>query len=309
MEPAELVVFDELTVAYGPVRALDGVRGAVRPGATGLLGPNGAGKTTFLKTLLGFLRPEGGRIRAFGHDPGREPLEVRRRLGYMPESDCHLPGMTASGFVAFAGELSGLPRAEAVSRAHEVLYYVGLEEARYRTVDTYSTGMKQRVKLAQALVHDPDLLLLDEPTNGLDPAGREEMLALIRDLSTNRGMSLVLCSHLLHDIETVCQEVIVFDRGRVGAQGRVAELTGPRRSVYEVRLKGDQEAFLTDLKDQGADWQEDEDGVRVFLPDGAGPDLIFRTAVACGVQVRALRPSMQSLEDVFLDVLGHRPER
>ncbi len=307
MAEAPLVVFDGLTVSYGPVRALDGVSGVLRPGATGLLGPNGAGKTTLLKTLLGFLKPEGGRMQAFGLDPGREPLAVRRRLGYLPEGDCHLPGMTAAGFVAFAGELSGLPRADAVSRAHEVLYYVGLEEARYRTVDTYSTGMKQRVKLAQALVHDPDLLLLDEPTNGLDPAGREDMLALIRNLSTDRGISLVLCSHLLNDVETVCQDVIVLDQGRVGAQGRVAELTGPRRSVYEVRLKGDAEAFLTDFKDQGGQWQEDEDGYRVFLPEGAGPDLIFRTALACAVQVRALRPSVQSLEDVFLDALGHRP--
>ena len=157
---------------------------------------------------------------AFGKDPTREPLEVRRRLGYMPEQDCHIPGMTAAAFVAFAGELSGLPRDEAISRAHEVLYYVGLGEARYRNVDTYSTGMKQRVKLAQALVHDPDLLLLDEPTNGLDPQGREEMLALIRDIATRRGMSLILCSHLLHDVERVCEQVIVLNQGQIAAPGR-----------------------------------------------------------------------------------------
>src|SRR4029078_91839 len=137
---------------------------------------------------------------AFGLDPTKKPLEVRRRIGYMPEADCHLPGMTAGSFVAFAGELSGLPRDEAISRAHEVLYYVGLGEARYRTVDTFSTGMKQRVKLAQALVHDPELLLLDEPTNGLDPEGRQEMLALIHDLANRRQMSLILCSHLLRDV-------------------------------------------------------------------------------------------------------------
>jgi ABC-2 type transport system ATP-binding protein len=300
-----LVEFRDLTVSYGPVRALDGVTGAFHPGPTGLLGPNGAGKTTFLKTLLGFLNPDRGSLAAFGLDPGRAPLEVRRRIGYMPEVDCHTPGMTASAFVAFAGELSGLPRAEAISRAHEVLYYVGLGEARYRTVETYSTGMKQRVKLAQALVHDPDLLLLDEPTNGLDPAGRVEMLTLIKDVSARRQMSLILCSHLLHDVEEVCQDVIVFNQGRVAAQGKVAELTGTRRSVYDVRLKGDPAGFLTDLKDRGCDWREDEDGYRVFMADGDGPELIFRTALANRVQVRHLRPGSESLEDVFLRALGH----
>jgi ABC-2 type transport system ATP-binding protein len=306
--PVEPIVsFEGLVVSYGLVRALDGVTGAFRPGATGLLGPNGAGKSTFLKTLLGFLDPDAGRIAAFGLDPTRDPLEVRRRVGYMPESDCHLPGMTAASFVAFAAELSGLPRAEAISRAHEVLYYVGLEEARYRTVDTYSTGMKQRVKLAQALVHDPALLLLDEPTNGLDPAGREEMLALIRDVATRRDISLILCSHLLHDVEEVCGEVVVFNQGRVARSGPLAELTGPRRSVFEVRVKGDPTAFLTDLRDAGGEWHDGEDGHRVSLPEGQGPELIFRTALLCGVQVRSLRPSAQSLEDVFLDALGHPP--
>ena len=184
---APLVTFEDLAVSYGLVQALAGVRGAFYPGPTGLLGPNGAGKTTLLKTLLGFLDPDAGRMTAFGKDPTKQPLEVRRRLGYMPEQDCHIPGMSASAFVAFAGELSGLPRDEAISRAHEVLYYVGLGEARYRNLETYSTGMKQRVKLAQALVHDPEILFLDEPTNGLDPRSRDEMLELIVDLPVRRG--------------------------------------------------------------------------------------------------------------------------
>jgi ABC-2 type transport system ATP-binding protein len=242
---------------------------------------------------------------AFGLDPAQSPLEVRRRIGYMPEVDCHIAGMTAAAFVAFAAELSGLPRDEAISRSHEVLYYVGLGESRYRTVDTYSTGMKQRAKLAQALVHDPDLLLLDEPTNGLDPQGREEMLALIRDVSHRRGISLVLCSHLLRDVEQVCDEVIVLNQGKVAARGPIAELTGPRRAIYDVRFKGDVSALLTDLKDHGCEWREAEDGYRLFLKDGLGPDLIFRTARDCGVQVRYLRPGAESLEDVFLRALGH----
>jgi len=308
MAETPLVEFKDLAVSYGPIEALAGVSGAFLPGPTGLLGPNGAGKTTLLKTLLGFLDPDRGIINAFGLDPTKEPLGVRRRIGYMPEVDCHLPGMTAASFVAFAGELSGLPRDEAISRAHEVLYYVGLGEARYRTVDTYSTGMKQRVKLAQALVHDPDLLLLDEPTNGLDPAGRDEMLALIRDISERRQMSLILCSHLLRDVEQVCENVIVFNQGRVAASGRIAELTGPRRAVYDVRVKGDATAFLTDLKDHGCQWREGEDGYRVTMSDGAGPELIFRTAREAGVQVRFLRPGAETLEDVFLRALGHEAQ-
>jgi len=308
MDEAPLVEFKDLVVSYGPIQALAGVSGVFLPGPTGLLGPNGAGKTTLLKTLLGFLEPDDGTLTAFGLDPTKRPLEVRRRIGYMPEVDCHLPGMTAASFVAFAGELSGLPRDEAISRAHEVLYYVGLGEARYRTVDTYSTGMKQRVKLAQALVHDPDLLLLDEPTNGLDPAGRDEMLALIRDISERRQMSLILCSHLLRDVEQVCENVIVFNQGRVAASGRISELTGPRRAVYDVRVKGDPAAFLTDLKDHGCEWREGEDSYRVFLGDGAGPELIFRMARESGVQVRFLRPGAETLEDVFLRALGHEAE-
>jgi len=305
LESAPLVEFRDLVVSYGLLRALDGVSGSFRAGPTGLLGPNGAGKTTLLKVLLGFLKPEQGRISAFGLDPGIAPLEVRRRIGYMPEVDCHIAAMTGASFVAFAGELSGMPRDEAVSRAHEVLYYVGLGEARYRTLDTYSTGMKQRVKLAQALVHDPDLLLLDEPTNGLDPGGRAEMLALIRDISTRRQKSLVLCSHVLRDVEQVCDNVVVVSEGRVAAAGTIAELTGPRRAAYDVRLKGDASAFLTDLKDMGCDWREVEDGYRLFLAEGQGPELVFRMARECGVQVRHLRPGAETLEDVFLRVLGH----
>ena len=304
MDEAPLVEFQDLGVSYGPVVALAGVSGSLRPGPTGLLGPNGAGKTTLLKTLLGFLKPERGRITAFGLDPGVAPLEVRRRIGYLPEGDCHIPEMTAASFVAFAGELSGMPRDEAISRSHEVLYYVGLGEARYRTLDTYSTGMKQRVKLAQALVHDPDLLLLDEPTNGLDPAGREDMLTLIADLAGSRRMSLVLCSHLLRDVERVCRAVIVMDQGKIAASGTIAELTGPRRPVYDVRLKGDASAFLTDLKDQGCEWVEGEDGYRVFMANGHGPEFLFHTARECGLQVRHLRPGAESLEDVFLKALG-----
>jgi ABC-2 type transport system ATP-binding protein len=306
MGPDTIVTFQNLTVRYGALVALDGASGVMSPGATGLLGPNGAGKTTLIRALLGFVSLSAGELRAFGVNPEREPLEVRSRIGYMPETDCHIGTMTGSSFVAFAGELSGLPRTEAISRAHEVLYYVGLDEARYRTLDTYSTGMKQRVKLAQALVHDPDLLLLDEPTNGLDPEGRDEMLALIQDVVSRRKMNLLLSSHLLRDVERVCENVLVVNQGRVVKSGAIADLTGSRGAVFDVRLKGDPSAFLTDIKDLGGACTEREDGHRVVLPDGQGPDVIFKTASECAVQVRRLVPGTETLEDVFLSALGQQ---
>src|SRR6187455_811915 len=219
-----VVKADQLSVRYGKNFALNDVTAIFPPGAVGLLGPNGAGKSTLLKSLLGFLVPEKGSMTVLGLDVAHAPLEIRARIGYMPESDSHIPGMNAVSFVAYCGQLAGLPAVDAMQRAHEVLYYVGLGEARYRNLETYSTSMKQRVKLAQALVHDPELLLLDEPTNGLDPQGRDEMLVLIRDIATRRGMSLILCSHLLHDVERVCEQVIVLNQGQIARQGSIREL-------------------------------------------------------------------------------------
>ena len=191
-----VVDLQNVTVRYGTNAALRDVTVAFPSGAIGLLGPNGAGKSTMIKALLGLLAPERGQMTVLGLDVRHAPLQIRRRIGYMPESDTHIPGMNAVSFVAFCGELAGLPRSDAMQRAHEVLYYVGLGEARYRNVEQYSTGMKQRIKLAQALVHDPELLFLDEPTNGMDPKGRDEMLDLVRDIAHNKQMNLILSSHL-----------------------------------------------------------------------------------------------------------------
>src|SRR3984957_17620714 len=190
-----VVTLDHVTASYGANAALRDVTMAFAAGAVGLLGPNGAGKSTMLKSLLGFIVPDQGRMCVLGLDVAVSPLEIRARVGYMPESDAHIPGMNAVTFVAYCGELAGLPPSDATQRAHEVLFYVGLGEARYRNVETYSTGMKQRLKLAQALVHDPDLLFLDEPTNGMDPKGRDEMLELIRDLGHHKGVNLILSWH------------------------------------------------------------------------------------------------------------------
>ena len=191
-----------------------------------------------LKALLGFVKPTDGRMTVLGLDVAKHPLEIRARIGYMPESDAHIPGMNAVSFVAYCGQLAGLPPVDAMQRAHEVLYYVGLGEARYRNIETYSTGMKQRIKLAQALVHDPDLLFLDEPTNGMDPKGRDEMLELIRDLGHNKNVNLILSSHLLPDVEFTCDHVIVMDKGQVVAQGPIEELKGPGRPRLRAADQG-----------------------------------------------------------------------
>src|ERR1700746_260208 len=232
-DPAPVVTLDAVTVTYGKNAALRDVTASFATGAVGLLGPNGAGKSTMLKALLGFVVPERGRVRVLCLALATSPLEIRSRVGYMPETDAHIPGMNAVSFVAYCGELAGLPRVDAMQRAHEVLFYVGLRAARYRNVETYSTGMKQRIKLAQALVHDPDLLFLDEPTNGMDPKGRDEMLELVRDLAHNKGVNLILSSHVLPDVEYTCDSVVVMDKGRVAAAGAIDALKQPRGRVYE----------------------------------------------------------------------------
>jgi ABC-2 type transport system ATP-binding protein len=294
-----------VSVVYGRQTALREVSAAFPPGAVGLLGPNGAGKSTMLKALLGFVVPSQGQMRVLGLDVATSALDIRARLGYMPESDAHIPGMSAVAFVAYCGQLAGLPPADAMQRAHEVLYYVGLGEARYRNVETYSTGMKQRIKLAQALVHDPDLLFLDEPTNGMDPKGRDEMLELIRDLAHNKGVNLIVSSHLLPDIEFTCDHVIVMDKGAVATQGALDTVRGPQGRVFELRVKDGAEQMLALLTAAGYDVHDtQEDVMRVFVPGDAGAEPIFRLAAANGLQVRHLKQSVPTLEDAFARAVG-----
>jgi len=305
--PAITVQLDRVSVKYGKNWALREVSATFERGAVGLLGPNGAGKSTMLKSLLGFVAPDRGEMRVLGLDVKTSPIQIRRRLGYMPETDAHIPGMTAVSFVAYCGELAGLPRSDAMQRAHEVLYYVGLGEARYRNVETYSTGMKQRIKLAQALVHDPDLLFLDEPTNGMDPKGRDEMLELIRDIAHNKGINLILSSHLLPDVEYTCDHVVVMDKGQVATQGPIEALKGHGGRVFELRVKGDIDGFVDTLHAAGLECHAtDEDIMRVFVPDGRGAQFLFQLASQKGVQVRHLRPSVPTLEDVFARAVGER---
>jgi ABC-2 type transport system ATP-binding protein len=301
----EVVVLRSVSVAYGKNLALRDVTAAFGTGAVGLLGPNGAGKSTMIKALLGFIAPTSGTMRVLGLDVAESPLDIRARIGYMPENDAHTPGMSAVAFVAYCGELAGLKPVDAMQRAHEVLYYVGLGEARYRNVETYSTGMKQRIKLAQALVHDPDLLFLDEPTNGMDPKGRDEMLELIWDLGHNKGVNLILCSHLLPDVEYCCERVVVMDKARVVAAGPIAELKGPRGRVFEVRAKWGHEQLVAAYRAAGFECHEtDEDVMRVFVPVGQSARDLFALAAREGLQLRHLRPSVPTLEDAFARAVG-----
>src|SRR5438477_881649 len=226
-----------LTVKYGTKTAVSDLSVEVPEGCIGLLGPNGAGKTTLIKTLLGFVSPAQGGGTVLGLNVATQGLKIRQRIGLMPEIDCHIPGMNAVTFVGYAGELAGMPGNQAMRRAHETLEYCGLGEARYRNIETYSTGMKQRVKLAQALVHGPKLLFLDEPTNGLDPEGRDDMLDLIRDISHAKGVNVIVSSHLLPDIERTCDEVIVMRSGRIATEGAVADLRKTEGVQVDVELR------------------------------------------------------------------------
>jgi ABC-2 type transport system ATP-binding protein len=296
-----------LTVRYGNFTALDDFSATIPEGCVGLLGPNGAGKTTLIKTLLGFVAPADGGGSVLGHDIRTEGRYIRQKIGLMPEQDCHIPGMSAVMFVAFAGELAGMPKENAVSRAHEVLEYCGLGEARYRNVETYSTGMKQRIKLAQALVHGPKLLLLDEPTNGLDPQGREEMLELIRSISHGKGVNVLVSSHLLKDIERTCDEVVVVAKGQLRASGAIKDLKELHETPLDVELLEPSPAFEAAVTGQGGRVVSVESyHYRVVMPGDDPAEMtgrVFQAAVSSKVQVRAVVLAQRSLEDAFMEVV------
>jgi ABC-2 type transport system ATP-binding protein len=297
-----VITITDLGKSYGTNRVLDGVSVEFPGGAMGLLGPNGAGKTTLLKTLLGLLRSDRGRAEVLGLDAARSPLELRRRIGYMPETDCYIPGMKGIRLTTFAGELAGLPAKSALSRAHEVLFYAGLGEARYRLVEEYSQGMRQRLRLAQALVHDPDLLFLDEPTSGLDPAGRREMLDLVKDLAGPQGKHVILSSHLLPDVEEVCKFAVVLNRGRIAAAGPLEDLRDHEEGFFEARVVGDIDDVARRLKEGGIEVVGPKDGrLTVCLREGTMP--LFVAARDAGAQVRELREVASTLEDAFLHAL------
>jgi ABC-2 type transport system ATP-binding protein len=293
-----LIEAQALSISYGAVRALDRLSMRVSAGSVGLLGSNGAGKTTLIRAMLGFSRRHSGRLRVLGHDVASDPFAVRSRTGYMPDGDSYIAGLTAVELVAFAGQLAGLRSDQAIGRAHEVLDLVGLDEVRYREADGFSLGTRQRLKLAQALVHDPELLLLDEPTSGLDPSGREEMLDLLCDVTARLNLSLVLSSHLLPDVERVCDSVVVIESGRLLAQGRLEHLLTSRdRAAYDVQLVGDPDEFVAGLTSLGASSRTVGDGLRVYLPKGCPPTRLFGLARASTLRIESLRAAVDGLDD------------
>ncbi len=296
-----------LTVRYGHRAALDSLSVDIAPGVVGLLGPNGAGKSTFLKSLLGFIEPTAGYAEVLGERVNPHRAESRTRIGYLPEQKAFIPGLSAVESVALAGEAGGLPRWSALERAHDVLNFAGLGEARYRMIDSFSAGMLQRTKLATALVHDPDLLLLDEPTSGADPAGRRHMFELIRQLSRDHGISVLLSTHFLHDVEAVCDRVVALKKGRLVLSGDLRSLKKAPGWVYETRAREEEPGrFAAALAERGLEPVAGKDGsLLVSLPEPDGR-ILFETALATGAELRHLRRFESSLEELFLAALDER---
>lgn len=291
---------------YGRNEALHDITLALPLGRVGLLGPNGAGKSTLMKVLLGLVPPTAGSGAVLGQDLLRAGPQLRRAIGYMPEGDALIPGLRGVEYVALAGELYGMPRKQALRRAHEVLTYLELEEARYRRLEEYSTGMKQRLKLAQALVHDPPALLLDEPTSGLDPAGREAMLQLLHALGTEHGKALLLSTHLLGDIDQVCDHVVILHHGRVLCEGNVQDLCQRRHDRYRLQIQGDPQAFLEELRLEGVEVL-DHNGrgeVRVRVPAAWTTRAFFVLADHHQVLIRGLQLDDEDLEELFHRVIA-----
>ncbi len=309
----QLLELEGITHFYGRVCALRDVTLSIECGAIGLVGQNGAGKSTMMQILLGLIRTTHGSARVLGMDVRWEGIQLRGRVGYMPERDSIVPGLNGIEYAALAGELCGMSRKQALRRAHETLSYLGLEEARYRKVEQYSMGMKQRLKLAATLVHDPEVLLLDEPTSGLDPEGRADMLSLLKALAARPNRSLVLSSHLLGDIERVCRSAIILDQGRVIGVGRIDDLRGNRPRAYRIRWKGNAELFLNALRRDGVivELNRRPDEARVIVSDSWTNQTFFQQAKTHGVLLTGIQPEDENFTAIYHRLLakGEQPAK
>jgi ABC-2 type transport system ATP-binding protein len=299
-----VIELDDLSVRFGKLQALDGLTGSFSGRALGLLGPNGAGKTTLIHTLLGFYRPASGSARIFGQDIRSKDRAARSLIGYMPERDSFVAGMSAVRFVRMMAELSGLPARQALERTHEALYYVGLGEARYRMVETYSQGMKQLAKLAQALVHGPRLLFLDEPTNGLDPPARKRMINLIKEIRDTNEIHVVLSSHLLSDVEECCEEVLILKDGKIAYECNLDEERQSNRKFLEMEIVGAVDSYVESVRGLGCECaQQGKYRLKMVLPPELGIRELYRLAEEQGVQIRHLDYKKDSLQDIFLKAM------
>lgn len=298
-----LIELENLSVKFGDREILRGLTASLRGRAIGLLGPNGAGKSTLINTLLGFYPPHSGSARIFGHDIRTGKREIRGLVGYMPENDAFISKMTAVSLVRMMGELSGLPSSVALERAHEALFYVGLAEARYRQLGTYSLGMKQLAKLAQAIVHGPKLLILDEPTNGLDPSARQRMIRMIREMRDSQQVRIVLCSHLLRDVEDMCDEVLILKQGRIAHYSDLQEERKANRRFLEMEFYGANGDFTEAIEKLGCECAIRANRMKIILPEGIETRDIFRLAAERDVRIRRLNFRRDTLEDIFLKAM------
>ncbi len=300
-----VIELDGLGVTFGGRPILQDLRGMLNGRAIGLLGPNGAGKTTLIHTLLGFHPATAGTARIFGQDISTEAKRIRSIVGYMPERDSFIAKMTCVHFVRLMAELSGMPSEAALERAHESLFYVGLGEARYRTLDTYSLGMKQLAKLAQAIVHGPKLIILDEPTNGLDPPTRLRMIRLIREIRDSGEARIMLSSHLLRDVEECCDEILVLKDGRIAANCNLEEERKANRKFIELEMRGgDTRAFAEAIGKLGCEYAfTNERRLKLVLPEGVEIRDLYKIAAGQEVQIRRLNFKRDSLEDIFLKAM------
>jgi ABC-2 type transport system ATP-binding protein len=301
-----VIDLEGLEVRLGNRTVLNGLTGALEGHVIGLLGPNGAGKSTLINTLLGFHRPSRGSAHVFGLDTYRERAQIRGAIGYMPENDSFIGNMSGVRFVRYMAELAGLPAGEALERAHEALFFVGLGEVRYRKVSTYSLGMKQLIKLAQALAHGPKLLILDEPTNGLDPIARQRMIQLIKDIREEGSVRLLISSHLLPDIDETCDEVLILKGGRIAALRNIEQERRSNRSFMELETVGSTEQFSVRIRGLGCECACFPGGrIKLVIPDHIEAQDLYVIASEQGVQIRRMNQRRDSLEDIFLRAMDH----
>ncbi|MET0751960.1 MAG: ABC transporter ATP-binding protein [Pyrinomonadaceae bacterium] len=299
-----VIELEQLSVTFGKRPILKSLNGVLNGRAIGLLGPNGAGKTTLIHTLLGFHPPTSGTARIFGQDITTDAKHVRATVGYMPESDSFIAKMSCVHFVRLMAELSGIPANHALERAHEALFYVGLGEARYRPVDSYSLGMKQLAKLAQAIVHGPKLIILDEPTNGLDPPTRSRMISLIRQIRDGGRARILLSSHLLRDVEECCDEILVLKDGYIAANCNLEEERKANRKFIELETRGDRTAFVEGISGLGCEYAlSGERRIKLIMNEMVEIGDLYRLALEHGVQIRRLNFKRDSLEDIFLKAM------
>jgi ABC-2 type transport system ATP-binding protein len=296
-----VIDLEGLEVRLGNRTVLNGLTGALQGHVIGLLGPNGAGKSTLINTLLGFHRPSRGSAHVFGLETYRDRAQIRAGIGYMPENDSFIGNMSGVRFVRYMAELAGLPAGIALERAHEALFFVGLGEVRYRMVSTYSLGMKQLIKLAQALAHGPKLLILDEPTNGLDPIARQRMIQLIKDIRKEGSVRLLISSHLLRDIDETCDEVLILRNGRIAALRNIEEERRSNRSFMELETVGATEQFSVRIRGLGCECACFPGGrIKLVIPENIEARDLYVIASEQGVQIRRMNQRRDSLEDIFL---------